>query len=111
MAKIKQPKMHKMMAEPYYPKEISLTSKELPEIKNWDVGQQYTLTLKVEQSALRKEGGQHVATFKLMHVASDSMKKKLPGKKKSMKANIAKLKKGDRYSRLSKKEAEGAKEA
>lgn len=50
---------------------LSLSSKDLPEIKNWKVGGKYRITIDVEQTASRKadeyddDKGLH-ATFKVL---------------------------------------------
>lgn len=39
---------------PEYRQTISISSKQLPEVKNWKVGNKYTVELEIEQTGMRK---------------------------------------------------------
>ena len=53
LLKINKPKKEKTLREDIAPSEfylpnVSFNAKELPEIKNWEVGKEYTMTIKVK---------------------------------------------------------------
>lgn len=56
-----------------FPKTVCLTEKELPEIKDWKVGEKYTITLEVEQTSMRKSdmGGEMKAEFKILKAMTE----------------------------------------
>lgn len=57
MRKLKMPdeKHNEMMSEPYnWPRTLSFTKDELPEIESWEVGKKYTLTIDVEMTGLNE---------------------------------------------------------
>lgn len=45
---------------------ISLSSKDLPEIKKWKVGKEYEIELKVKQKGMRDEDGVMRAEFEIV---------------------------------------------
>ena len=57
MRELKMPdkKHSEMIGEPYHwPRTISFTKDELPEIEKWEVGKKYTLTIDVEMTGLNE---------------------------------------------------------
>ena len=54
---------------------FSLTSKDLPEIKNWSVGHKYKLEIEVEQTGMAKaeymQGEPLTARFRILKIKSD----------------------------------------
>ena len=77
-------KMHKLAQTKEYMAEspmrmlpsFSLTSKDLPEIKNWSVGHKYKLEIEVEQTGMAKaeymQGEPLTARFRILKIKSDS---------------------------------------
>lgn len=66
-------KNHEMLENEEYvfDREIEFSEEELPEIKNWEVGKEYTLELKVKQvSAVQKDGKKMKANFLVKQVKS-----------------------------------------
>lgn len=45
--------------EPEWNPSVSFDEKQLPEIKNWQVGEEYTIVLKVKQTSSRLQGPDH----------------------------------------------------
>jgi hypothetical protein len=55
-----------------FPNTLVLSDKELPAIKDWIVGEKYTITLEVEQTSMRKkEDGSMCAEFKINSASSN----------------------------------------
>lgn len=52
---------------------ISLSEDQLPEVADWKVGQKYTVTLELEQTAARKTGGGKVeGDFRVLSAESET---------------------------------------
>lgn len=61
----------------YYPETIRFDSRQLPQIKKWEIGEIYTITLKVKMTdySLRKSGNgkeKETAVFEVVAVKADS---------------------------------------
>lgn len=57
--------------EPYYPS-LHLDSKQLSEIKNWEVGKSYTITLKIKQtSKIENDKGDIMADFNIIGIENN----------------------------------------
>jgi hypothetical protein len=55
-----------------FPNTVVLSDKELPAIKDWKVGEKYTIELEVEQTSMRKkEDGSMCAEFKINSASSE----------------------------------------
>jgi hypothetical protein len=55
-----------------FPNTLVLTDAELPEIKDWTVGEEYIVQLKVEQTSIRKkEDGSMCAEFKIISAKTE----------------------------------------
>ena len=60
----------------YYPS-ISFSSKNLPEIKNWQVGKTYRLIVEVKQTSMREnENGEINAEFDIKKIATKESNQK-----------------------------------
>lgn len=60
------PKVEGMM----YPPSFHVNSKQIPEIKNWEVGKKYRLTIEVEQKSMNEgDDGVRGASFDLVAYA------------------------------------------
>ena len=76
MKNMKPPKMRKVKSESYgsgknkmtSDKTVSFKSSELPEIKDWKVGEDYSIKIKVTQTSTRLEGKEVIASFKVNSV-------------------------------------------
>lgn len=61
----------------YYPEQIRFTSEQLPEIKKWEVGKEYEITLKVTMKSYEMEkkenrGSREHARFEIVAVKPES---------------------------------------
>lgn len=48
-----------MDLDPMFPPSFHVTSKQMPEIKSWEVGEKYRLEIEVEQTGKRASKGSH----------------------------------------------------
>jgi hypothetical protein len=73
MAEKKLPPAKAAMKSIYdFPNTVALSDNELPAIKEWKVGEKYTISLEVEQTSMRKkEDGSMCAEFKIISASSE----------------------------------------
>lgn len=67
----KSKEMVSMDEEFIFNREIEFSEEELPEIKNWEVGKEYTIEVKVRQTSSRQDEGKKMkANFLVKQVKS-----------------------------------------
>ena len=63
-------------AEKYYPM-LSLSLKDFPEAKNWEVGKDYIITTKVRQSDIeQRKNGEGRVGFEILAIGGEAVKEK-----------------------------------
>jgi hypothetical protein len=74
----KSPGLDLPMKTENYRQEIRFSFKDLPEAKNWKVGEEYQITLEVEQVSMDKDGArfaiEKVGTKKIVDTAKEEKK-------------------------------------
>ena len=63
------PKVFKVTSNPQIMKPtFQITAKELPDIKNWKVGQTYTMEVKAKQISYRVDNNETSASFEIVSI-------------------------------------------
>lgn len=82
LVKVKPKKRGEMYDEPikgekeYYP-EISIDHSTLPAIKDWKVGEEYLITMKVKQVGQTDDKYSHRGSFEIREIAGEKAPKKI----------------------------------
>jgi hypothetical protein len=77
MKEIKGKSMAKESKEPEYKPTIYFDDKQLPAIKDWEVGKTYVVAMKIKMVSLRlSEHNKRSATFEVYGVKTENTKKK-----------------------------------
>jgi len=89
LKKVSPQSMDVMMDNKKFYPSLHLSSKDLPAIKNWEVGKTYNINLEVKQTSMSEEmGGDMHASFEIRKIGhnSDNKADKVKNKIKKMKA-------------------------